>query len=118
MHFDPKKPKRGRTDWKRVDALTEQEIERAARSDPDCPPLTKERLKRMRRVPQVRIIRMSIGMTQEEFAEAFGLSLPTLRDWEQGRFEPDQAAKTLLRVVAKNPEAVKAALKKSGAAAR
>ena len=33
-------PRRGRTDWSRVDALSEEEIERAARADPDAPPLS------------------------------------------------------------------------------
>ncbi len=39
------------------------------------------------------------------------ISLPTLRDWEQRRVRPDQAARTLLRVIEQNPEAVENALK-------
>jgi putative transcriptional regulator len=45
-----------------------------------------------------------------QFAATFGLSLSVVRDWEQGRFVPDQAARTLLKVIARNPEAVKEAL--------
>ena len=45
-------------------------------------------------------------MTQEEFAERFQLSLATLRDWEQGRSQPDQAASTYLEVIARNPQLI------------
>ena len=105
-------------DWKEFDALTDAEVMARAMTDPDNKPLTKEDLRRMKRRPRAYVIRRAVRMTQEEFADAFGLSLPTLRDWEQGRYEPDNAAKTLLRVIATNPDAVKAALKTRAAAAR
>ena len=44
MHLDPDNPKTGRTDWRRVDALTEADVEAAARSDPDSLPVTEEEL--------------------------------------------------------------------------
>ena len=110
--FYPKKRKGGKSDWARVDSLTEEEIEAAARSDPDNPPLTEEALRRMRHVPKVRTLRMKLGMTQEEFAGRFGLSLAALRDWEQDRYEPDQAGKTLLRLIEKIPDQVQSALAK------
>jgi putative transcriptional regulator len=108
--MNPKRPRKGRTDWKRVDALSEEEIGRAALSDPACPPSTREELKRMRRVPEVKRIRHVLGMTQAEFARRFQISLSTLRDWEQGRYPPDQSARTLLKVISKIPEEVQAAL--------
>lgn len=49
-------------------------------------------------------------MTQEQFAERYLIPLGTLRDWEQGRTEPDQAAQAYLRVIAKEPEVVSRAL--------
>jgi putative transcriptional regulator len=100
----------GKTDWKRVDALTEEEVHAAALSDPDNPPLTKRELQRMVRVPDVQAIRRKLGMTQVEFATAFHLSVGTIRDWEQGRTWPDQAARTLLRVIEQEPKVVQRAL--------
>lgn len=49
-------------------------------------------------------------MTQEQFAESFSLPLGTIPDWEQGAKQPDTAARVLLRVIAKNPQAVLQAL--------
>ena len=49
-------------------------------------------------------------LSQEEFAGAFHIPLGTLRDWEQGRKEPDAAARAYLRVIAREPETVRRAL--------
>jgi putative transcriptional regulator len=49
-------------------------------------------------------------MTQEEFAETFHIPIGTLRDWEQGRTEPDQANRAYLKVIAVDAEFVKRAL--------
>jgi len=103
-------PIEDRTDWARLDAMTEEEIEANALSDPDNPPLTDEELSRMRRVPNPRQIRTRLNLTQEEFAERFFLPLGTIRDWEQGKKYPDSAARVLLRVIERNPEAVVRAL--------
>ena len=102
--------KRGRHDWREFDALTEAEVMAAARSDPDAQPLTAADLKRMKRVPQAKVIRQAFDMSQEEFAERFQIPIGTLRDWEQGRAEPDQAARSYLKVIARNPKAVRKAL--------
>jgi putative transcriptional regulator len=90
--------------------LTEEEIEAAAMSDPDNPPLTEEQLKRMKRVPRVRTLRRALGLTQEEFAERFHIPLGTVRDWEEGRTEPDQPARAYLKAIAGDPEAIFRAL--------
>ena len=50
--------------------------------------------------------RRQVGLSQSEFAALLGVSVRTLQDWEQGRREPSGAAKTLLRVAARNPKAV------------
>jgi putative transcriptional regulator len=94
----------------RLDAMTDDDLHAAALADEDNPPLTPEELRQFERVPDVKAIRESLHLTQRQFAETFGLSLGAVRDWEQGRFEPDQAAKTLLKVIACNPDAVKQAL--------
>ena len=62
----------------------------------------------------VRTIRDATGLSQEEFALQFGLELATLRNWEQGRSEPDTAARNFLTTIAKDPNAVRAALVDEG----
>ncbi len=66
-------------------------------------PLSSSDLQRMRRTPQVKIVRRALGLTQEEFAARYRIPLGTLRDWEQGRTEPDQPARAYLRVIAAEP---------------
>jgi putative transcriptional regulator len=58
----------------------------------------------------VRAIREQLGKTQTEFALMIGVSPATLRNWEQGRRQPEGPARALLRVAARNPKAVAAAL--------
>jgi len=53
----------------------------------------------------VRAIRETLEVTQAEFALMIGVSLATLRNWEQGRRVPDGPARALLRVAAANPRA-------------
>jgi putative transcriptional regulator len=67
-------------------------------------PLTAVDLKRMKRTPQVKIVRRALELTQEEFSERYRIPLGTLRDWEQGRSAPDQPARAYLRVIAAEPE--------------
>jgi len=97
-------------DWSRFDAMSERERHAAASRDPDAQPLTPADFKRMRRTPQVRIIRRALGLTQEEFAGRFHIPIGTLRDWEQGAATPDQSARAYLTVIARDPEAVRKAL--------
>lgn len=58
----------------------------------------------------VRAIRAKLGLSQEAFAARFGLSIAALREWEQRRRRPEQAARVLLLVIAHNPGAVSEAL--------
>jgi putative transcriptional regulator len=58
----------------------------------------------------VKNIRIKIGMTQNEFASAFGISVSTLRHWERGDRTPQGPALVLLTVVAREPKAVLRAL--------
>lgn len=98
------------TDWSALEAMTEREIEVNALDDPDNPPLTEDELSRMRPVPNPREIRRRLHLTQEQFARRFQLRLGTIRDWEQGKKQPDSAARALLRVIERDPEAVLHAL--------
>jgi len=58
----------------------------------------------------VKNIRANVGMSQNEFASAFGISVSTLRHWERGDRTPHGPARVLLNVVAKEPQAVLKAL--------
>ncbi|HIG41537.1 MAG: NadS family protein [bacterium] len=59
----------------------------------------------------VKNIRAKVGMSQSEFASAFGISVSTLRHWERGDRVPQGPALVLLNVVAKEPKAVLKALR-------
>lgn len=56
--------------------------------------------------PDVRLLRERYGLSQAKFAALMGISVATLRNWEQGRRRPEGSAKVLLRVVARHPEVV------------
>jgi putative transcriptional regulator len=71
--------------------MTQDEIEAAANADPGARPFTPEELAKARRIPRVRTLRRALGLIQEEFAARYRIPLGTLRDWEQGRSQPDQA---------------------------
>jgi putative transcriptional regulator len=59
----------------------------------------------------VKDLRAKVGMSQNEFASAFGISVATLRHWERGDRTPQGPALVLLNVVAKEPQAVLRALR-------
>ncbi len=73
-------------------------------------PLSDADLNRMKQTPRVKLIRRALGLSQEAFAEKYQIPIGTLRDWEQSRTEPDQAAKSYLKVIARNPDMVVQAL--------
>ncbi|HUG90711.1 MAG TPA: helix-turn-helix domain-containing protein [Planctomycetaceae bacterium] len=56
--------------------------------------------------PDVTAIREKTGLSQTHFARLLGVSVRTLQDWEQGRRVPSGAARTLLLIAAKNPQAL------------
>ena len=55
-------------------------------------------------------LRKVLGLSQRAFAQRFGLDVTAVHAWEQGRRRPDRAARILLAVIAKEPEAVRRAL--------
>lgn len=56
--------------------------------------------------PNVRKIRSNYKLSQSEFAALMGISVKTLRNWEQGRRVPEGAARVLLQVAAKHPKVI------------
>jgi len=104
-------PLSDRTDWKRLRRMTGDKVEAAALADPDARPMSPQERQSARRVPRTKTLRRALGLTQEEFAARYHIPLGTLRDWEQGRCEPDQPARAYLTVIARDPEGVFRALK-------
>ena len=106
-------PIESKTDWVRVDAMTDEDIARAVAEDPNAAPLlTDEQLSRIREVwpNDIAATRRRLGLSQTEFAAWFGISPGTLRNWEQGRRVPEGPARVLLRVIERDPEAVRRAV--------
>jgi putative transcriptional regulator len=62
--------------------------------------------------PQVNVkrVRRKLGMSQNDFAEQFGIRAATLRNWEQGRCQPDGPARVLLTIIDREPAAVQRVL--------
>lgn len=85
-----------------VDATTEEDIARQASSD------EKEAMQDAAKF--ARRVRKRLGLSQAEFSERIDVSLETIRNWEQGKRSPTGAAKALLKVLDKAPEAALAAL--------
>ena len=104
------RPLEDSTDWDRFDAITDEQAYQNALDDPDNPPLTPDRLAKMRRVPKPKHLRLKLGLSQEEFARLFEISLNTLRAWEDGSRHLDRTAVSYLTVIEKNPDAVRQAL--------
>jgi putative transcriptional regulator len=116
-------------DWARVDATTEEEIDRHAREDGTEPPSEAEwekmieegqvrlvypdgrfEILRPKRV-DVRAIRERLGLSQTAFADRFGFTAAAVRQWEQGRRQPHGPARILLKIIDREPKAVDRALR-------
>jgi putative transcriptional regulator len=101
--------------WAKLRSKTNDQVLAEARADPDALPVDDRRpgsLGPAGRASPVKRIRWKLGLSQREFSAAFGIPLGTLRDWEQHRREPDQAVKSYLEVIAREPATVRRALRK------
>lgn len=54
----------------------------------------------------VRRLRKKLRLSQDRFAESFGLSVDAVRHWESGRRQPEAAARALLILIAADPQFV------------
>jgi putative transcriptional regulator len=83
--------------------LTDEDFARA------LPRRQRERMIRGQIDPEkdIAALRRFAGLTQEEFAEALGISVHTLRNWEQGRRSPEGPALSLLRIAARHPRVLR-----------
>lgn len=108
-----------KVDWSRVDATTDSEIERQVAEDEDTAPVftAAEILASGNRVSpeeieDVRVLRTRLGLSQEAFASRYGFSVDAIRQYESHRRRPTGPIRTLLRVIAREPDAVTRALSK------
>ena len=103
---------RPEADLARIDTATEEEIARCEREDGGEAAFDWSGARAVARppLPDVRGIRLQLGMTRDVFAKSFGLDLRAIEAWEQHRREPDRAARVLLAVIAHAPDAVRRAL--------
>lgn len=92
----------GRIDHARVDATTEENIAAQQAADESEAMLDAARFARR--------VRTRLGLSQAEFSRRIDVSVETIRNWEQGKRSPAGAAKALLKVLDKAPEAALAAL--------
>lgn len=107
----------GKVDWARLDRTTDSNIDAQIASDEETAPIFTDReLAKARHVvpspsaEDVRSLRRRLGLSQEQFARRYGFSVETLRNYEQGHRRPTGPARTLLRVIASEPDAVTRAL--------
>jgi putative transcriptional regulator len=98
--------------WARLRGKTNDQVLAEARADSDALPVEDRngRLGRVARLALAKRIRWALHMSQVEFAKTFRIPLGTLRDWEQHRRDPDQAAQAYLEVIAREPDAIRRAL--------
>jgi len=112
MKVDPAEA-RERLDWKRLNAKSDAEIQRGIEADPDAQLSPLDHVRIMWRLnklapikKKLRLLRRALKMSQADFAEAYGIPLPTLQKWEQGGREPDEAALSYLQVIAQDPRKI------------
>jgi putative transcriptional regulator len=106
-----------RIDWTKVDATTDEDIARQVAEDADTAPLfTAEEIQAAGRriasdsIEDVRALRTRFGLSQAAFAKRFGFSVDAIRQYESHRRTPTGPVRTLLRVIAREPDAVTRAL--------
>lgn len=101
----------------RLRATSDADLARQAAEDPDTAPVQDGLAGALSRgeawvawPADPRAVRERLGISQAAFARMFGVSVWTLRNWEQGRRRPDGPARALLRVIEREPEAARRAL--------
>jgi putative transcriptional regulator len=94
--------------------MTDEEVEAAARADPDAQPWPDERP--MRKAAAVKRMRFALRLSQEDFAARYHLPLSLLKAWERHEAEPDVVAQALLTLIEADPEGAARALAKSAGA--
>jgi putative transcriptional regulator len=105
-----------KVDWTKIARTTDKQIAAQIAADADTAPVfTDAELKRARRVVpansrSVKALRARLGLSQQQFADRYGFSVETIRNYEQGHRQPTGPARVLLQVIASEPDAVTRAL--------
>lgn len=94
-------------DWKRLDAMTDEEIIAAALADPDAQPISPERLAAARQPSIAKKVRHMLRMSREAFAATYAIPLDTLRAWERHEAEPTPTELAYLSLIARAPDLAK-----------
>jgi putative transcriptional regulator len=102
---------KGTTNWKQLDRISPAELRDAALADPDAQPTTEADWEDAWRPAALRQLRRRLKLSQAAFARRYGLNLRTVQDWEQGRKIPDQAVRTLVRLIERAPDKIAAILR-------
>ena len=90
-----------------ADAMTDEEdaaITAAANADPDAPIQTREQIARMRPEPLVRRVRLEQGLSQQAFADRYGIPVANIRAWEIGDQKPVAGMVSFLEMIEADPE--------------
>jgi len=99
-----------KVDWKRIDAMTDDDIARQIAEDPDVAPDMSEALARGEFEVvwgiDVEHVRTRTGLDQVAFARRFGLPLDQVAEWEAWGRVPDRTIWTYLKVIEREPELV------------
>lgn len=93
-------------DLARIDATSEQDIRRQMREEGFDP----DEILRDEDIIAPAVIRKRLGMSQRQFADAIHVPVATLQNWEQGRTLMDPSARSLMIILAREPEAALRAL--------
>ena len=106
-----------KVDWAKVSRTTEKQIVAQIAADRDTGAIFSDaELARARRVVplttarNVKSLRRRLGLSQQQFADRYGFSVETIRNYEQGHRQPTGPARVLLQVIASEPDAVTRAL--------
>jgi putative transcriptional regulator len=97
---------KGYLDAEKFDGLSDADIERLIRKDPDLAPPTETLMPLL----SVADVRRKLGLTQQQLARKLGVPLATLREWEHGVGRTDPAMQALLRILEAAPETALRAL--------
>lgn len=102
--------RKGRTDWKRIDAMTDEDIARQIAEDPDVAPDMSEALERAEFEVvwgiDVERVRSRTGLDQTAFARRFGVSQDDLADWETWGRVPNRTIWMYLKLIEREPELI------------
>ena len=103
---------------KAADAITDEEnaaITAAAKRDPDAQPVSRSRFARMHPEPLVRRVRLELGLSQQAFADRYGIPVANIRAWEIGDQKPVAGMVSMLEMIEADPEGLAKARKKAEA---